>query len=260
MINKINNTNISHISHVEMKTEMNGMLQKLITIKRKHKESIEKFIDIDANINLSPMSNVFPGHHKKISIQQYGIAQRLLLKRKYPSTSNHFIFDIETNNAYQKKIVQFAYYVINDKNIIIDKDMFFVFNEGVYTDYYKKIKYKTLKEFGVCPSLLFDKITHVLSQCTTLVGHNIITFDCRIIKKYFLHFGLELEIDDKLNYDTMRESRYLVNLKNKRGGNKSPTLTELSQFFNIGSAEDQFHDAMYDVHITYLCYVNLIIL
>ena len=90
-----------------------------------------------------------------------------------------------------------------------------------------------------------------------MIGHNIKTFDCRIIVKYFAMFGLHLDITNKKYIDTMTESKHLLQLKNKNGSIKNPSLVELSCFFNIRSENSEFHDAFYDVYITYLCYVNL---
>lgn len=242
-------------------TELKELSQQIDHFTKSRSSLIEKFLDLDSNSNnCDSVSSIFPGWHKKINLTQYKIVQRILQRQKYKSTSNKFIFDIEANKYGEKKIVQFAYYVIDDHNKVIDCDMYYVFNEGVYSDYYNKIKYPTLKEYGVSPYCLFSKLQHVISQCEILVGHNIITFDCKLIKKYFERFGLNMDLSTKICYDTMKESRYVTNMKNKRGGSKCATLTELSQFFGVGtdSAEANFHDALYDVHITYLCYINLI--
>lgn len=239
--------------------ELKDFTQQINNLTKSTSSIIEKFIDLESNINDS-ISDIFPGWHKKLNLTQYKIVQRLLHRQNYKTTSNKFIFDIEANKYGEKKIVQFAYYVVNEQNKVIDCDMYYVFNEGVYSDYYNKIKYPTLKEFGVSPYCLFYKLQHVLSQCEVLVGHNILTFDCKIIKKYFERFGLIMDLSTKTCYDTMKESRYITNLKNKKGSSKCATLTELSQFFGVGTDPDKenFHDALYDVHITYLCYVNLI--
>lgn len=241
-------------------TELKKMLKQIDNFSKSTSLITEKFLDLDSNCyDCNSISSIFPGWHKKINLTQYKIVQRILKRQQYNSTSNKFIFDIESNKYGEKKIVQFAYYVINEQNKVIDCDMYYVFNEGVYSDYYNKIKYKTLKEYGVSPYILFNKLQHVLSQCEILVGHNIITFDCKIIKKYFERFDLILDLSTKICYDTMKESRYVTNMKNKKGGSKCATLTELSQFFGILlNSEENFHDALYDVHITYLCYINLI--
>jgi hypothetical protein len=240
--------------------ELQEFEKQLRNLKMSNLKIIEKFIDLESNSNVNSMTDVFPGWHKKINLNQYKIIQRLFHRPKYSSTSNKFIFDIEANKYGEKKIVQFAYYVVDNQNKVIDCDMYYVFNEGVYSDYYNKIRYPTLKEFGVSPYCLFYKLQHVLSQCEILVGHNILTFDCKIIKRYFERFNLHMDLSTKICYDTMKESRYVTNLKNKKGNSKCATLTELSQFFNVGNINDKenFHDALYDVHITYLCYVNLL--
>lgn len=239
-------------------TELKEFTKQLDNLTKSTLSVTQKFLDLESNINNS-ISDIFPGWHKKINHTQYKIIQRLFQRQKYKTTSNKFIFDIEANKYGEKKIVQFAYYVVDDQNKVIDCDMYYVFNNGVYSDYYNKIKYPTLKEFGVSPYCLFYKLQHVLSQCEILIGHNIITFDCKIIQRYFERFGLIMDMSTKICYDTMKESRYIVNLKNKKGNSKCATLTELSQFFGVGTDPDQenFHDALYDVHITYLCYINL---
>lgn len=207
--------------------------------------------------NFMIISNMFPGHFYEYDTIHFSIAHSILNKPNYNSKTNKFVFDIETNNAYDKKIVQFAYYVLNDKNTVIEANSFYVYNEKVYTDFYKKIKYHTLRRYGLCPIILHHKLHHVLSHCDTLIGHNIKIFDCKVITKYFSRFGLEINISDKKFVDTMTESKHLLNLKNIKGRLKNPSLTELSNFFNISSQNECFHDALYDVDITYKCYIHL---
>lgn len=238
-------------------TELKEFEKILSKLKNENKKTIEKFMRLDGNYNL--FNDIFIGWKKQINMSQYKTAQRLLMRQKYPTSKNKFIFDIEANKYGEKKIVQFAYYVVNENNKVIDCDMYYVFNEGVYSDYYGKIKYPTLKEFGVNPTYLYEKIKYVISQCETLIGHNILNFDCKIIKKYFERFGLNMDLTLMNCYDTMKESKSVVNLKNKRGGAKWATLTELSDFFGVNDENDSnYHDALYDVHMTYLCYVCLI--
>lgn len=238
-------------------TELEKFSQQINNLQKSKISLIQKFIDLE-HFNEQQLLKCFPGWHKKLNISQYSILQRVLHRQNYNSISNKFIFDIESNKYGEKKIVQFAYYVIDDNNNIIDKDMYYVFNEGVYSDYYNKIKYPTLKEFGISPYLLFYKLQHITNQCNLMIGHNILTFDCGIVKRYFKNFDLTLDLSLKDCYDTMKQSRYITNLKNKNGGSKCATLTELSQFFGIETnCDENFHDALYDVHITYMCYVNL---
>lgn len=242
--------------------ELKDFEAQLHNLNKSNRLLIETFLDVDSNYRMTVPAmtlNIFPGWHKKLNIVQHKITQRILYRQKYKTTSNKFIFDIESNKYGEKKIVQFAYYVLDSSNNVIDQDMYYVFNEGVYSDYYNKIKYPTLKEYGVSPYALFYKLKHVLNQCEIMIGHNILTFDCKIIDKYFLKFGLKMDLSTKIFYDTMKQSKNITNLKNKKGSIKCATLTELSQFFNIGlgNTNENFHDALYDVHITYLCYLNL---
>lgn len=244
-----------------MQNELKEFSEQMNLIKKSNINLIKQFIEIESKITdpkLNSINNIFPGWRYDLNLTQFKIVQRILHRQCYPSKSNKLIFDIESNKYGEKKIVQIAYYVIDELDNVIDCDMYYVFNEGVYSDYYKKIKYPTLKEFGVAPHYLFHKLQHVISQCDVLVGHNITTFDCKLLKKYFAKLNLNIDLDEKICYDTMKKSRYITNLKNKKGGSKCATLAELSQFFELeNNSDENYHDALYDVHITYLCYVNL---
>lgn len=75
-------------------------------------------------------------------------------------------------------------------------------------------------------------------DCQHYVAHNI-NFD-----KRFLHRKLPKE------FCTMRANSKIINLKNIKGGCKFPKLIETTEFYQIHSDEEKFHDSMYDVKMT----------
>lgn len=106
---------------------------------------------------------------------------------------------------------------------------------------------------------------------TVIIGHNIATFDMRIINANLERHGYP-RIDVPV-IDTMRRYRDLLNLTDKRGNAKYPKLGELYKYvldrFKMTEEEakkmfeEEFkveakaHNALYDIFMTYFSYYLL---
>lgn len=83
-----------------------------------------------------------------------------------------------------------------------------------------------------------DNFYDFCGDCQHFIAHNI-SFD-----RQFLSRELPKQ------FCTMRANARIINLTNIRGGCKPPRLSEATDFYQIYSDEEKFHDSMYDVEMT----------
>jgi len=160
--------------------------------------------------------------------------------------------DLETDGKY--KIIQIAYFISEDNKIIKQKNHFL--NDGTDTvDYYKKITVEFIREHGIKPQIVLKEVAEDLQICDTIIGHNI-NFDISKLKNYFYKYKIKYQIPTNI-FDTMHKSKNLLNLKNKNGNLKFPSLKELCKFFCVNYDDTDAHDGLYDVDVTYQCYCKL---
>jgi DNA polymerase III epsilon subunit-like protein len=55
----------------------------------------------------------------------------------------------------------------------------------------------------------------------------------------------------------MKVSKDIVKSINKLGRIKYPKLSELCEYFNIEICNDKCHDSLYDIKLTYECFIKL---
>jgi len=106
------------------------------------------------------------------------------------------------------------------------------------------------RTYGVSPADANILFANLLGMADVLVGHNIIDFDIPLMKSNWPNIANL--IDDLKWYDTMLESRLIINLPpgryhgNYTDGPKPPKLTEAYRYF-MGHDYIGAHDALADV-------------
>ena len=158
------------------------------------------------------------------------------------------ILDIETDGY--NLIIQIAYIIIHDGKKI--EKAYILQNWKNKTDYYGTISIADLNKYGKHPKDVIKQVLNDYNSCDKIIGHNII-FDINKIKLYADKYQYEMK---KINtYDTMKESRLIVNALNKNGGVKMPKLCEACAHFGIEIVNA--HNAIGDIEATYKLYCKL---
>jgi len=164
------------------------------------------------------------------------------------------VLDLETTK-YQD-IIQIAYtiYDSNDKSI---KKYDSLINEGIgKVDYYEKYTLNDIYSDGIDPIEALTELSTDMSFTKYLVCHNI-AFDAKLIYKYFKQYHISID-RNPIEICTMKLSKSLCGLLNKRNRPKPPKLSELYMFcFGIEPDTSKTHTADYDIHITAKCYQYL---
>ena len=160
--------------------------------------------------------------------------------------------DIETDGNY--KIVQISYILTCPKLKILSSHNHFLNDGSDAIDYYKKITIDFIKENGKHPSIVLKDVAKDLEECSTIIGHNI-SFDIRKLSQYFYRYRVNFKIPENI-YDTMHKSKDIVKALNIKGQIKYPKLQELGNYYGI--VNNNVHDGLSDVMVTYECYKNLI--
>lgn len=224
---------------------------------KKKREEITKLCDTyfnsDKNAMAKVIADMFP-HKNSNTINSDNIKAIEALVKSYDETNTIIVLDIETN---YDAIVQISYYVCNDKYDIIKRYNFFL-NDGRHIrDFYKKISTDFIKKHGIHPIPVLRKLSQDFSKCKLIVGHNIDGFDIKKIKTAFEKFNIEYKMPEK-TYCTMANSKDCVNALNKNGKIKNPKLKELSDYLTVEYDDNAAHDGLYDVDVTYKCYLKLL--
>lgn len=190
------------------------------------------------------------------------------------NTNNKIILDVETNgiftyNKYKdkhkhnkhkqqpisNKIVQLSYMILDINNNIIDTINLYLNDGDNSIDYYKKIDVDFIKKYGIYPQYVLYKLSDDLSKCSHIIGHNI-DFDIKCIITHFNKYKIKYTIPEN-RYCTMKESKDLVRCINKLGYIKYPKLSELCNYLKIEIDNNNCHDSLYDIKLTYECYLKL---
>lgn len=174
------------------------------------------------------------------------------------------ILDIETDG--KVSVVQIAY-TICDKNLNIIKSESILINNGPFiVDFFCRFEYSTIREKGLSPIGALEIFKTDFQECDYVVGHNV-SWDLRILHRYAEMKKINFDIVGKVYsdmkiIDTMRVSKKLLDLKNRRGGIKPPKLSELFSYLNNNNEENineqKQHTADYDVKTTMKCVLSLI--
>jgi DNA polymerase III epsilon subunit-like protein len=215
---------------------------------------MSKLLNIKSQFNIiQDMRRVFIGWKEQIpTYKHYEIYNNLLTINNNKNTK--IVLDIETDGY--NKIIQVCYFIIDNSNKILQKHDYVICNYGYTTDYYKKLTKDDIKKYGICPKIMMDKLNDDIKYCESIIGHNIITFDIPKLIKFFDKFDKKFNCPKHI-IDTMHISRQIVCARGKNDRIKNPKLIELCNFFNIGTNDDSFHDAYYDVECTLSCYICL---
>lgn len=88
-----------------------------------------------------------------------------------------------------------------------------------------------------------------------IVAHNA-KFDYKMLEQTAKLYEVSFDLKENDFFCTMENSKYHLNLKNKRGGLKNPTNTELYTYFTNTEPKGKLHDALEDLKITGVSYWN----
>ena len=176
---------------------------------------------------------------------------------KKVSGNNIMILDIETENLYSNYIVQIAYNIYDPQLNFIKKNNIIINDGSNIQDYFGRISLNELKK-GIHPIDALYILNEDIKNCKYIVGHNIENFDMKIIIINMKKYNISLYTGYTL-ICTMKESKKYVNSKNKIGRLKNPKLSELyKKLFNEKLNENNLHNAIYDVEITFKCFEKMI--
>lgn len=197
--------------------------------------------------------------YKRVIADDEFLAVTQQIKDKYANVhastgTNTIVLDIETDGG--SNIIEIAYkiYDSNDK-LIKERDIFI--NDGTdKVDYYAMIPLERIHRDGVPPLEAISEVSKDFATCKYIIGHNI-SFDVKHIMAYCFKYGCRVYRLEQI--DTMHISKAFVKLKNKKGGLKSPKLSELYHYlFKVAPDTTKCHTALYDVEITRACFKELV--
>jgi len=165
----------------------------------------------------------------------------------------YMVLDIETDAYFN--ILQVAYDIYNEKDKLI-KEINILINDGIhYTPFYNTITKEEIIKEGITPKEASKIITDDINRTKCIIGHNIIAFDLKRINILNDKFGNKIKNDLEMK-DTMLLSKNIVRSLNKNGQIKYSKLGEMADFLlkNTQIDNSKYHDAKYDIMITYECY------
>lgn len=149
------------------------------------------------------------------------------------------------------RIVQIAYTCVDDNyNVLYERDYKI---KGVAlngSEKYHGITEDVLEKHGLVFNDIVNNMYYDFAQCNTLIAHNA-DFDFNVLLSELYRRGyvdFTLMLINKRLICSMHGFKNLVNKKNKWGGVKYPSLTELFKFvFGDDYEIENAHDAYYDV-------------
>ena len=183
---------------------------------------------------------------KQNQLKQNQLKQNQLKQNQLKQKSKYVVYN---------KIVQISYLLLDKNNNIINTINLYL-NDGDNTiDYYKKINTEFIKKYGIYPQYVLYKLAEDLSSCSHIIGHNI-EYDIKCIVAHFNKYKIKFKIPEN-KYCTMKESKDIVKCTNKLGRIKYPKLSELCEYLKINIDNEKCHDSLYDIKLTYECYLKL---
>jgi DNA polymerase III epsilon subunit-like protein len=171
--------------------------------------------------------------------------------KKNTDAKNTIVLDVETN-CEKGQIIQLSYMIFDEKCHLIKTVNKYIKDRIVSVRSFEvnKITNSMLKFNGESFNKVISEFISDLSSCNVIVGHNIDS-DCRVINKnYMPHHDL---FENKHIYCTMKNGKYICDLKNINGKIKNPKLEEL-YFRLFKKIPKNCHDSMKDVEYTAECY------
>lgn len=164
--------------------------------------------------------------------------------------SNKICLDIETDK--EQNILQIAYNIYDNNNILLCSKDFYIY-DGIHSKpFYPTINEEDIIKKGISLKDASDIITMDINNTDIIIGHNIIQFDLVHINKLNAKFDNNIK-NNIIIHDTMKESKNIVNAKDKIGRLKNPRLEEMLIFLCNKSVEN-YHNALGDIIATFDCY------
>lgn len=177
----------------------------------------------------------------------------IILEMQEIYISDKIVFDIETDG--RDNILQVSYHILDQQNNIIGSRDFLIYDgEHSKPFYQSNITEEEIIENGINPLLACEIIARDFSNTNILIGHNIKSFDCRVINKFMKKNNFyEFDIYTKEIHDTMIESKMIVKATGNYGQLKYPKLSEL-YYFLFNCEIENYHNALFDCTATLDCY------
>jgi len=126
------------------------------------------------------------------------------------NTKNKFmILDIETTGGFIQNIVQIAYNILNNDYKLI-KTQNIIINNNNEQDFYKRISLEEIKN-GTDIETALNNLKTDLKYCKYIIGHNIKTFDIKILNNKAKENKMSLIFPNII--DTMTKTKKYVNAK-----------------------------------------------
>jgi len=172
----------------------------------------------------------------------------------------YLFFDTETSGFPPTgRLVSIAWQVWED-SALIEKEHLIVKPNGFIIPYEAErihgISTEYALENGHDLELVLNKFHSSVSSIEALVAHNI-SFDLKMVSSEYQRIGLDNNLIEKKNYDTMKQSTNFVKIPSKTGkGYKWPRLEELYTHL-FGKKFDNAHSADADVDATVECFFEL---
>lgn len=170
------------------------------------------------------------------------------------------IFDFETNGFAGSAVLSATIVIMNNENDVISE-----FDRYYHVPIGENINLEALKVHGLSPDVIDkkrgnasypqyfkddDEIQNIFKDPSikTFIAHNI-AFDSKFV---YIHEKAEL-------FCTMKDSKYLVETKDKNGNIKNPKLAECIAHFGINTSEIEgdYHSSIFDVKCTAELYKQL---
>lgn len=172
------------------------------------------------------------------------------------------VLDIETTEMFKIKnenvryIIQIAY-DIYDCDLTLIKHCDYLINENVNkTDFFRRFTITDIRTKGLDAKTVLEYLNSDLKKCKYIVGHNIKGFDIAEIRKYMIKYKLEFIVPEVI--DTMHGTGKILNLLDRRGYIKRPSLRELCNYLNINYDDNVAHNGSTDIYYTYEVFRRLL--
>jgi len=180
---------------------------------------------------------------------------------KIMNERNIIVLDLETTGlARTSRIVQLSFAIYDEDGTFIEiHDYIIKQEEGI------KIPQDSINIHGITDEIsktsghelknAIDILCDRLKFATKIIGHNI-DFDIGVLINELdriNNFECKNELENKIIWCTMKNTKHILQMKNVKGNLKSPKLSEL-YFYLFNKEMENQHNAKYDVLNTAACY------
>lgn len=187
------------------------------------------------------------------------------------------IFDVETTGFIKEgttdyshldnypRIVQLAFQLHDINGKLIKQYTQIVKPDGFEIPYaaaqIHKITTERAKKEGIELVAVLKDFLSALEQAEVVAGHNILSYDIRIITAEFIRAGIDTDIFNRKIFIDTCSSKEVINFcqlsGGKGGGFKSPKLSELYEKL-FGKSFELAHNAAFDVHANAAAFFELL--